>query len=109
MLRLLHRRLGQDQSQLARRAVDGGRLRQRLGPAIVCPGAMLSPHYFWVFPILTRAPDHLISALRDTGFDATAGRSLDVVERATGLAVTEIIQMLVPCFLTWSSCPFIRR
>ncbi len=84
MLRLLHRRLGQDQSQLQRRAIDGARLRQRLGPAIVCPGAMLSPHYFWVFPILTRAPERLISALRDTGFDATAGRSLDVVERATG-------------------------
>ncbi len=56
MLRLLHRRLGQDQSQLERRAIDGARLRQRLGPAIVCPGAMLSPHYFWVFPILTLAP-----------------------------------------------------
>ena len=45
---------------------------------------MLSPHYFWVFPILTLAPERLISALRDTGFDATAGRSLDVVEKVTG-------------------------
>jgi dTDP-4-amino-4,6-dideoxygalactose transaminase len=85
LMRLLHRRLHEEPSRLRRRAADGAALQERLA-GIVCPGGSLSPHHYWVFPVLADQPAPLVEALREAGFDATVGRSLDVVERPAGRA-----------------------
>ena len=87
LMRLLTRRLQGDHEQLEQRAADGAELRRQLDPEIVCPGGELSPHYYWVFPIVVDHPAAVIKALREAGFDATEGRSIEVVEqpsRGTG-------------------------
>ncbi len=81
LMRLLVRRLQGDHRQLEQRAAHGAELRQHLDQEIVCPGGELSPHYYWVFPIVADHPTAVIQALRDAGFDATEGRSLAVVEQ----------------------------
>ncbi len=84
LLRLLSRRLRQDQSRLDQRTRDGGRLVELLPDDVVSPAGRVRPHHYWVFPILVRDPPFVISALRAAGFDATAGRSFDVVTTAGG-------------------------
>lgn len=81
LMRLLTRRLQGDHKQLEQRAAHGAELRRYLDPEIVCPGSELIPHYYWVFPIIADDPASVIHALRDAGFDATEGRSLEVVEQ----------------------------
>lgn len=81
LMRLLARRLRGDHKQLEQRAAHGAELRRHLDPEIVCPGGESSPHYYWVFPIVTDDPAIVIHALRDAGFDATEGRSLEAVEQ----------------------------
>ena len=82
LLRLLVRRLRQDHSRLHQRTRDGGRLVELLPDDLVSPAGRVRPHYYWVFPILVPDPSSVISALRAAGFDATAGRSFDVVTTA---------------------------
>ena len=84
LLRMLHRRLREDPAPLARRVADGDALQRRLGATVTCPGGSLTPHHYWVFPILVPEPKRLIRALREAGFDATEGRSFDVVQDPPG-------------------------
>ena len=82
LLRLLARRLRQDHSRLHQRTRDGERLLELLPDDVASPAGRVRPHHYWVFPILVRDPRSVISALRAAGFDATAGRSFDVVTTA---------------------------
>ncbi len=84
LLRLLARRLRQDHSRLDQRTRDGERLVELLPDEVVSPAGRVRPHYYWVFPILVPDPPSVINALRAAGFDATAGRSFDVVPTAGG-------------------------
>lgn len=80
LLRLLARRLREDGSRLAQRTRAGERLLQLLPGDVRSPAGRIRPHHYWVFPILAHNPRVVIEALRRAGFDATEGRSLDVVE-----------------------------
>lgn len=92
LLRLLHRRLREDHAGLGHRVTDGDALRHRLGATLDCPGGSLTPHYYWVFPILVPEPKRVIRALRQAGFDATEGRSFDVVQDPLGSGAHDTTQ-----------------
>jgi dTDP-4-amino-4,6-dideoxygalactose transaminase len=79
LLRLLYRRLCQDGARLAQRTTDGEHLLGLLEDRVVSPGGRVRPHFYWIFPILVDDPPRLIHALRAAGYDATEGRSFDVV------------------------------
>lgn len=80
-LALLARRLTDAESSTWRRKAERGReLRDLLADVIPCPGADVSPHSFWVFPVQSSDPLRLILALRQQGFDATQGQSLAVID-----------------------------
>ncbi len=85
LLDLLRRRIGEfDGQRQLRRAERGRRLAQALRGSFACPAAHLAPHAFWVFPILTDAPDPLRRELARHGFDATQGHSMIVVDPPPG-------------------------
>lgn len=85
LLDQLRRRIGAfDGRRQLRRAERGRRLAQALRGSFPCPAAHLSPHAFWVFPILTDTPDPLRRELARHGFDATQGHSMVVVDPPPG-------------------------
>lgn len=89
LLALLSRRLRRfDPMRIERRAAQGERLRQLIGPRIVQPGAAMVQHTHWVFPVAVEdaveGVEPLIAALSDAGFDATRGERLCVVDPPAG-------------------------
>ena len=80
LLGLLERRLRRfNPAQLRRRTSQANRLAKLIGPQTVRPGADMANHSHWVFPVLAIEPDSLIAALAASGFDATRGERLCVV------------------------------
>lgn len=80
ILALLERRLRQfDTRVLARRKETGDTLARLLDGAVTCPGASLSSHHFWLFPVVVENPAKVMLVLQRQGFDATQGESLCVV------------------------------
>lgn len=76
LLALLERRLRRlDAGRLDRRRAAGARVAAGLPPALERPGSALEGSTHWVFPVLSDAPDALVAALRESGFDATRGTS----------------------------------
>ncbi len=59
-------------------------LDAQLAGAVERPGLGSLRHTHWIFPILSRSPPALISALRQRGFDATRGSSLVAVRAPDG-------------------------
>lgn len=85
LLDTLRRRIAEFEGRrLLRRAERGRRLARALRGSFACPAAHLLPHAFWVFPILTEAPDPLRAELARHGFDATQGQSMIVVDPPAG-------------------------
>jgi dTDP-4-amino-4,6-dideoxygalactose transaminase len=85
LLDTLRRRIGRfDAARQLRRAERGRRLAHALRGSFACPAAHVAPHVFWVFPILTDAPDAVRLELARHGFDATQGHSMIVVEPPAG-------------------------
>lgn len=85
LLDTLRRRIGSfDGARQLRRAERGRRLAHALRGSFACPAAHLSPHAFWVFPILADAPDAVRLELARYGFDATQGHSMIVVDPPAG-------------------------
>lgn len=85
LLELLRRRIERfDPRRQLLRAERGHRLAEALRGSFVCPAAHVSPHVFWVFPILTDAPDAARLELFQHGFDSTQGHSMIVVEPPAG-------------------------
>ena len=82
---LLWRRLERFDARVQRhRAERGRRLAEALRHAFVCPAAYVSPHAYWVFPILTDSPNELRLELFRHRFDATQGHSMVVVDPPPG-------------------------
>ena len=80
LLAVLKRRLQGFRSNRLERHVKKGRdLAALLNENVFCPGATISPHTYWVFPVLVNEPGGLIEHLAMAGFDATQGQSLCVV------------------------------
>lgn len=73
-----------DSRRLVHRAERGRRLAHALRGSFACPAAHLSPHAYWVFPIITGTPDPLRRELARHGFDATQGHSMIVVDPPPG-------------------------
>ena len=85
LLGLLRRRIARfDPRRQALRAARGRRLAEALRGSYACPTARVAPHAFWVFPILTDAPDGARLELFRHGFDSTQGHSLAIVEPPAG-------------------------
>jgi perosamine synthetase len=81
LLAVLGRRLrSYDARRWAAHSAKGKELTRLLEPNILCPGAGVTPHTYWVFPILTDSPERLIDELARAGFDATQGQSMCVVQ-----------------------------
>jgi perosamine synthetase len=118
MRRLRHRPSGPLLASMARRLdhFDHERIRQRtengklladlLRGHVFCPGADVTPHNYWLFPVLMKTPAKAIAALEAAGFDATQPSSMKVVEAPADRpeldpmlarkALEQII--LVPCY-----------
>lgn len=73
-----------DAARQERRAACGRTLCDALRGAYECPAADVTPHVFWVFPILTNRPEEVRRELLRHGFDATQGQSMIVVEPPQG-------------------------
>lgn len=87
LLRLLTRRLQSfDTVRQEYRAARGKRLATALRGSFASPGADVSPHVFWVFPILTEQPQVVRDELFRHGLDATQGQSMIVVDPPAGRA-----------------------
>jgi len=81
LLALMERRVRRfDPRRLAARAAAGEAFLERLGEVEACPGAASTPHSHWVFPLRVDDPPTAIAALARSGFDATQGQSLVVVD-----------------------------
>ncbi|MBP1624019.1 MAG: DegT/DnrJ/EryC1/StrS aminotransferase [Acidobacteria bacterium] len=85
LIRLLSRRFSDfNVARRQRRVERGRRLAQALSGALICPASHVSPHAFWVFPILTDEPDAVRLELARHGFDATQGHSMIAVDPPPG-------------------------
>lgn len=71
-------------ARVTARATAANWLDAQLAGAVERPGLASARHTHWIFPVLSRAPTTLISALRDRGFDATRGSSLTAVSPPDG-------------------------
>jgi perosamine synthetase len=80
LLAMLERRLTRcDCRRSERHVAKGTALAASLRNIVPCPGATVTPHTYWVFPILVEQPDQMLEHLTRSGFDATQGQSLCVV------------------------------
>jgi perosamine synthetase len=80
LLAMLERRLTrQDCRRSERHVAKGTVLAASLRNTVSCPGAAVTPHTYWVFPVVVEQPEELLEHLTRSGFDATQGQSLCVV------------------------------
>jgi dTDP-4-amino-4,6-dideoxygalactose transaminase len=92
LLHLLRRRISNfDQQQLARRTQLGRRLQHETECHVELFGHRGSAHTYWVFPVVARDPSRLIAALARTGFDATQGNSMEIVDAPDGRPDTAVV------------------
>jgi perosamine synthetase len=107
MLAVLERRLrSAPERAIEARRVAGRRLLDGLDGAGVCPGVRNPRHSFWLFPVLAKDRDGLVSALRSNGFDAAPVVSLravpapadrpDLDPRTARELLAEVV--FVPCY-----------
>lgn len=79
LLRLLERRLRQGDSRWRSRVGPAEKLVSDLGDVPV-PTAAARPHAYWLIPVRVPDPSALVDRLERSGFNATRGRALEVVE-----------------------------
>ena len=76
LLSVMARRLGgYDPRRLRRRRLAGEQLAAWLHPQVEHLGAHATGHTHWLFPVISREPDALVTAGRAAGFDLTRGSS----------------------------------
>jgi perosamine synthetase len=81
LLLLLKRRLKRfDYFRLAQRTQKGNLLAKLLQSRVRCPTGNCVQNSHWVFPILSEDPKQTIRRLAQSGFDATQGQSMCVVD-----------------------------
>ena len=89
LLVLLCRRLRRfDPAMFARRVEIGERLRELTNSKAQLLGQRGDHHTFWIFPVISHQPRLLICRLRREGFDATQGKSMEIVAPPDGRADT---------------------
>lgn len=81
LLAAMVRRLNRfDSRRLEQRIVNGRLLTSLLRGHVVCPGAEIEPHNYWLFPAIVADPKKSIAALEAAGFDATQAQSMRAIE-----------------------------
>jgi dTDP-4-amino-4,6-dideoxygalactose transaminase len=76
LLTMMARRLsGYDPHRLRHRTLAGEQLASRLDPQVEHLGGRAVGHTHWLFPVISRRPDALVTAGREAGFDLTRGAS----------------------------------
>ena len=81
LLLLLKRRLKRfDHTRLAERTRKGNLLAEVLRNRVRCPTGNCAPNSHWVFPVLSEDPRQTVRLLAQSGFDATQGQSMCVVD-----------------------------
>ncbi|MBW3542152.1 MAG: DegT/DnrJ/EryC1/StrS family aminotransferase [Planctomycetes bacterium] len=82
---LVSRRLSKYNARSVNQKTRRGELLSALiAPAVHSPGWALSPHNYWVFPVLSDDPPATVARLKAAGFDATQGQSMCVVPGPAG-------------------------
>ena len=69
-----------DHRRIEQRTANGKLLTKLLRGHVVCPGAEVEPHNYWLFPVLVTDPAKTLTALADAGFDATQAQSMGAIE-----------------------------
>jgi perosamine synthetase len=95
-----------DHRRIAERTANGKLLTNLLRGQVVCPGAEVEPHNYWLFPVLMTDTAKAITALAEAGFDATQVQTMRAVETPPDrpelepLRVKEALEhmVLVPCY-----------
>jgi dTDP-4-amino-4,6-dideoxygalactose transaminase len=95
-----------DHRRIAQRTANGKLLTALLRGHVVCPGAEIEPHNYWLFPVLVTDTAKMLTALADASFDATQVQSMRPIEAPTDrpelapVRVTEALahMILVPCY-----------
>jgi dTDP-4-amino-4,6-dideoxygalactose transaminase len=75
LLAMLAWRLDTPGRRVGPRAAVGARLAQAVDARVPLPGRAMTPHTYWLFPVLAADPEAAIARLRAAGFDATTGAS----------------------------------
>jgi dTDP-4-amino-4,6-dideoxygalactose transaminase len=90
LVSLLSRRASDyDQRRLKQRAALAERLLDQVEGVYELPGRAARDHSHWVLPVMSDHPPSLLRCLADSGFHATQGRSLSVVEPPPGREALE--------------------
>jgi dTDP-4-amino-4,6-dideoxygalactose transaminase len=97
---------GFDHRRIAERTANGKLLTTLLRGHVVCPGAEVVPHNYWLFPVLVTDTAKMLTALAEAGFDATQVQSMRPIDapadrpELTPVRVTEALEhmILVPCY-----------
>ncbi|WP_375423819.1 DegT/DnrJ/EryC1/StrS family aminotransferase [uncultured Friedmanniella sp.] len=98
LLAMMVRRIrGYDPARVAARRRAGHVLAGALGPDVVQLGGQAAGHTYWLFPVVSRDPDTLVTAGRAAGFDLTRGSStlvaLDEHCRRTWTAMASVVYL----------------
>lgn len=99
-----------DHPRIARRTANGKLLTDLLRGHVVCPGADVEPHSYWLFPVLVTDPARTIAALAEAGFDATQAQTMRAIETPPDRPELDPVRVkdalahmiLVPC---WPGIP----
>lgn len=107
LLALMARRFNRfDHARIAQRTANGKLLTSLLRGHVVCPGAEVEPHNYWLFPVLMTDPAKALTALAEAGFDATQVQSMRAIEAPADRSELDPVRIrealehmiLVPCY-----------
>jgi len=69
-----------DHRRIEERTSHGKLLTRLLRDEVVCPGADIEAHNYWLYPVLVADPAKTIAALADAGFDAARAESMHAID-----------------------------
>ena len=95
-----------DHRRIAERTTNGKLLTNLLRGHVICPGAEVEPHNYWLYPVLMTDTAKALAALADAGFDATQAQSMRVIDAPPDRPELEAVRtkealehmVLVPCY-----------
>jgi perosamine synthetase len=95
-----------DHARIRQRTANGKLLTALLRGKVICPGAEVEPHNYWLYPVLVTDPAKTLTALAEAGFDATqvqTMRPIDAPPDRPELTPTRVADalphmILVPCY-----------
>ena len=95
-----------DHRRIAERTSNGKLLTNLLRGQVVCPGAEVEPHNYWLFPVMVTDTAKMLHALAEAGFDATQAQSMRAIDAPPNrpdlepVRACEVLEhmLLVPCY-----------